>query len=113
VPQPEPVQLGPVKPVLSDPVLTDLNLSNLILSNLILSNLILSCTYLVSPGIFSWSGGAMGSGPVKGFNSPEVQQIVTRKHDPTMNKIAKVGNPSLGRLGESSHPDAMADALSP
>lgn len=31
----------------------------------------------------------MGSGPVKGFNSPEVQQIVTKKHDPTMNKIAK------------------------
>jgi hypothetical protein len=106
--EPKPVQLGPGKPVLSDPVLTDLNLSNLILSNLILS-----CTYLASPGIFSWSGGAMGSGPVKGFNSPEVQQIITRKHDPTMNKIAKVGNPSLGRLGESSHPDAMADALSP
>lgn len=31
----------------------------------------------------------MGSGPVKGFNSPEVQQIVTKKHDPAMNKIAK------------------------
>ena len=25
-----------------------------------------------TPGIFSWSG-AMGSGPVKGFNSPEVE----------------------------------------
>lgn len=42
---------------------------------------------LVCSGIFSW--GAMGSGPVKGFNSPEVQQIVTKKHDPTMNKISK------------------------
>lgn len=31
----------------------------------------------------------MGSGPVKGFNSPEVQQIITKKHDPSMNKIAK------------------------
>ena len=31
----------------------------------------------------------MGSGPVKGFNSEEVQQIVTRKHDPGQNKIAK------------------------
>ena len=31
----------------------------------------------------------MGSGPVKGFNSDEVQQIVTRKHDPGQNKIAK------------------------
>merc|ERR1712060_538652 len=39
-------------------------------------------------GIFSWSG-AMGSGPVKGFNSPEVQQIITKKHDSAMNKIAK------------------------
>jgi len=46
---------------------------------------------LITSGIFSWSG-AMGSGPVKGFNSPEVQQIVvTKKHDPTMNKIAKDG----------------------
>merc|ERR1712130_708718 len=43
---------------------------------------------LITSGIFSWSS-AMGSGPVKGFNSPEVQQIVTKKHDPTMNKIAK------------------------
>jgi len=43
---------------------------------------------LITSGIFNWSG-AMGSGPVKGFNSPEVQQIVTKKHDPSMNKIAK------------------------
>jgi len=41
---------------------------------------------LLSSGIFGW---AMGSGPVKGFNSEEVQQIVTRKHDPGQNKIAK------------------------
>jgi len=31
----------------------------------------------------------MGSGPVKGFNTPEVQQIITKKHDPVQNKIAK------------------------
>lgn len=31
----------------------------------------------------------MGSGPVKGFNSPEVQQIVTKKHNPDQNKIPK------------------------
>ena len=31
----------------------------------------------------------MGSGPVKGFNSPEVQQIITKKHDATQNKITK------------------------
>ena len=31
----------------------------------------------------------MGSGPVKGFNSQDVQQIITKKHDPTQNKIAK------------------------
>jgi len=43
---------------------------------------------LITSGIFSWSG-AMGSGPVKGFNSPEVQQIITKKHDSAMNKIAK------------------------
>merc|ERR1712189_118863 len=39
-------------------------------------------------GIFGW-GGAMGSGPVKGFNSEEVQNIITKKHDATQNKIAK------------------------
>jgi len=39
-------------------------------------------------GIFHWVT-AMGSGPVKGFNSPEAQQIITRKHDTAMNKIAK------------------------
>jgi len=37
-------------------------------------------------GIFSWG---MGSGPVKGFNSQDVQQIITKKHDPTQNKIGK------------------------
>jgi peptide-methionine (S)-S-oxide reductase len=31
----------------------------------------------------------MGSGPMKGFNDPAVQQIITRKHDPAQNKIAK------------------------
>jgi len=43
---------------------------------------------LACSGIFNWVG-AMGSGPVKGFNSPEVQQIITKKHDPAMNKISK------------------------
>jgi len=42
----------------------------------------------LSSGIFSWGMG-MGSGPVKGFNSQDVQQIITKKHDPTQNKIAK------------------------
>ena len=31
----------------------------------------------------------MGMGPSKGFSSGEVQDIVTKKHDPTQNKIAK------------------------
>ena len=31
----------------------------------------------------------MGSGPVKGFNTPEVQQIITKKHDAGQNKIPK------------------------
>jgi len=31
----------------------------------------------------------MGSGPVKGFNSPEVQQILVKKHNPDQNKIPK------------------------
>ena len=31
----------------------------------------------------------MGSGPVKGFNSEHVQQIITKKHDAVQNKIAK------------------------
>merc|ERR1711892_458837 len=35
------------------------------------------------------SSTTMGSGPVKGFNSPEVQQIVTKKHNPDQNKIPK------------------------
>jgi len=43
---------------------------------------------ILSSGIFGW-GGAMGSGPVKGFNSEEVQNIITKKHDSTQNKIAK------------------------
>jgi len=42
---------------------------------------------LVCSGFLNWS--TMGSGPVKGFNSPEVQQIISRKHDTSMNKIAK------------------------
>ena len=37
-------------------------------------------------GIFGW---AMGMGPSKGFSSGEVQDIVTKKHDATQNKIAK------------------------
>ena len=37
-------------------------------------------------GIFGW---AMGMGPSKGFSSGEVQDIVTKKHDPAQNKIAK------------------------
>lgn len=36
-----------------------------------------------------WGFGAMGSGPVKGFNTPEVQQIITKKHDAGQNKIPK------------------------
>ena len=47
---------------------------------------IVTLLYSLFAGIFGW---AMGSGPVKGFNSEEVQQIVTRKHDPGQNKIAK------------------------
>merc|ERR1712193_426620 len=31
----------------------------------------------------------MGSGPVKGFNSEHVQQIITKKHDAVQNRIAK------------------------
>ena len=31
----------------------------------------------------------MGSGPMKGFNSEQVQQIITKKHDAVQNKIAK------------------------
>ena len=31
----------------------------------------------------------MGSGPVKGFNSEHVQEIITKKHDAAQNKIAK------------------------
>jgi len=41
---------------------------------------------ILCSGIFGW-GGAMG--PVKGFNSEEVQNIITKKHDATQNKIAK------------------------
>jgi len=43
---------------------------------------------LLCSGIFNW-GGVMGSGPVKGFNSEQVQQIITKKHDPVQNKIGK------------------------
>ena len=42
--------------------------------------------FLFSVGIFGW---AMGMGPVKGFSSGEVQEIVTKKHDQGQNKIAK------------------------
>merc|ERR1711872_1076770 len=42
---------------------------------------------IVCSGIWGW--GAMGSGPVKGFNSPEVQQIITKKHDACQNSISK------------------------
>ena len=46
----------------------------------------------------------MGSGPVKGFNSEEVQQIVTRKHDPGQNKIAKEdGQTATFAAGDWSH----------
>merc|ERR1719433_2511572 len=31
----------------------------------------------------------MGSGPAKGFNSEHVQEIITKKHDASQNKIAK------------------------
>ena len=45
------------------------------------------CTLFLSfLGIFGW---AMGMGPSKGFSSGEVQDIVTKKHDPAQNKIAK------------------------
>jgi len=43
---------------------------------------------LLCSGIFHW-GSVMGSGPVKGFNSEHVQQIITKKHDAAQNKIAK------------------------
>merc|ERR1711997_1319190 len=43
---------------------------------------------LLCSGIFHWSS-VMGSGPVKGFNSEQVQEIVTKKHDPVQNKISK------------------------
>jgi len=43
---------------------------------------------LLCSGIFHWSS-VMGSGPVKGFNSEHVQQIITKKHDAVQNKIAK------------------------
>jgi len=43
---------------------------------------------LLCSGIFNWSS-VMGSGPVKGFNSEKVQEIVTKKHDPVQNKISK------------------------
>ena len=46
----------------------------------------------------------MGSGPVKGFNSEEVQQIVTRKHDPGQNRIAKEdGQTATFAAGAWSH----------
>jgi len=42
---------------------------------------------LLCSGIFGW--GAMGSGQGKGFTSPEVQQIITKKHEAAQNKISK------------------------
>jgi len=52
----------------------------------LLSRSLLSIQLQQSSGIFGW---AMGMGPSKGFSSGEVQDIVTKKHDPTQNKIAK------------------------
>jgi len=43
---------------------------------------------LVCSGIFNW-GAAMGGGPVKGFNNPEVQAIMTKKVDGTDHDIPK------------------------
>jgi len=43
---------------------------------------------LLCSGIFNW-GGVMGSGPVKGFNSEQAKEIITKKHDPVQNKIGK------------------------
>jgi len=43
---------------------------------------------LLCSGIFNW-GGVMGSGPVKGFNSEQVKEIITKKHDPVQIKIGK------------------------
>jgi|ERR1719391_159754 len=51
------------------------------------SLLVRSSSVLLYSGLFNWT--AMGSGPVKGFNSPEVQQIITKKHNPDQNKIPK------------------------
>jgi len=44
--------------------------------------------YVLCSGIFSW-GSAMGSGPVKGFNSPAVKDIITKKVDESATKIPK------------------------
>jgi len=46
------------------------------------SNLLLVSSFFNLPGM-------MGSGPIKGFSDPSVQQIITKKHDPDQNKIAK------------------------
>ncbi|XP_023322347.1 peptide methionine sulfoxide reductase A2-1 [Eurytemora carolleeae] len=43
---------------------------------------------LLCSGIFNWSA-AMGSGPVKGFMTPEVNQIITKKVKEEDMKIAK------------------------
>ena len=78
---------------------------------------IVTLLYLLFAGIFGW---AMGSGPVKGFNSEEVQQIVTRKHDPGQNRIAKedgltatfaAGDWSHYSAGECSHVSRLCRLL--
>ena len=43
---------------------------------------------LLCSGIFHWRD-VRGSGPVKGFNSELVQNILTRNHDSDQNEIAK------------------------
>jgi len=46
------------------------------------AQIILSSGFLNLPGM-------MGSGPVKGFSDPAVQEIISKKHNPDQNKIAK------------------------
>jgi len=49
----------------------------------------LSSSHLILASSFFNLSGMMGSGPVKGFSDPAVQEIITKKHDPDQNKIAK------------------------
>ena len=55
---------------------------------------------IFSSGIFGW--GAMGSGQGKGFTSPEVQQIITKKHEAAQNKAT--GSYTDGFLREIFNP---------